>query len=273
MAVGCLLKDIQERLQAHGNKYVIFIDYTKMFNMVNRRKLIGKLEILTGYSDMMNLIANILASNQVQISDGISQSGWIDQTIGVLQGDPLSSLLFNVLTHDVSAKIKGVKNLNVCTYADDMVLAADNISGMQKEMGVITQWAEDNELKINLKNTEVMVFTRGGRLPKEDYIVCVGHILTPKRQVTYLGISLQVSGTTFSVNIKEILAAAIRSISDIRHLHRMPLETAMKLLRTKLTYGLGEILEFISVRQMQDLESLKLMYQKRVLGVSKFAVS
>jgi hypothetical protein len=50
--------------------------------------------------------------------------------------------------------------------------------------------------------------------------------------LTYLGITLQVSGTTFSVHIKERLAAAIRSISDIRLIHRMPLETAIKLFRT-----------------------------------------
>jgi Reverse transcriptase (RNA-dependent DNA polymerase). len=56
----------------------------------------------------------------------------------VLQGDPLSPLLFNVLTQDVSAKIKGVKNLNVYTYEDNMALAAD-ISDMQKGMDIITQ--------------------------------------------------------------------------------------------------------------------------------------
>jgi Reverse transcriptase (RNA-dependent DNA polymerase). len=73
-----------------------------VFDTVNRRKLIGKLESLIEYSDMTNLIANILVYNQVQINDGISQSGWINQTIGVLQGDPLSPLLFNVLTPRMS---------------------------------------------------------------------------------------------------------------------------------------------------------------------------
>jgi len=47
-----------------------------------------------------------------------------------------------------------------------------------------------------------MVFRRGGRLPKEDYVVCGGHMLIPKRQVTYLGITILVSGTTFSVHVR-----------------------------------------------------------------------
>jgi Reverse transcriptase (RNA-dependent DNA polymerase). len=57
--LSCLLKDIQERLQAHGKKYVIFIDYKKACDTVNRRKLIAKLESLIGFSDMTNLIANM----------------------------------------------------------------------------------------------------------------------------------------------------------------------------------------------------------------------
>ena len=102
-------------------------------------------------------------------------------------------------------------------------------------------------------------------------------VVTPKRQVTYLRITLQVSGTTFSVHIKERLVAEIRSISDIMLIHRMSLETAMKLFRTQvlptLTYGLEEIWDHLSRRQLQELESSKPRYLKRVLGVSKFALS
>ena len=277
MAAECLLKDIQEKLQAHGKKYVLFIDYTKAFDTVNRRKLIGKLESLIGYSDMTRLISNILADNHIQIYDGISQSDWICQTIGVLQGDPLSPILFNVLTHDVPSKMKEETNLNVYIYADDMALASDNINDLQKGMDLITQWAEENELVVNEQKTELMVFRRGGRLSKDDYIVCGGHKLTPKRQFKYLGITMQVTGTTFSVHLKERLAAALRSIGDIRHLQRMSINTAMELFRVKvlpsLTYGIDVIWEYLSCKQLQELESLKPRYLKRVLGVSKYALS
>ena len=57
----------------------------------------------------------------------------------------------------------------------------------------------------------------------------------------------------------------------------MSLVTAMKLFRTivllTLTYGLEEIWEYLTRRQLQELESLKPRYLKRVLAVSKFALS
>lgn len=278
MAAECLLRSIQEKLKAHGRKYVLFIDYTKAFDTVNRKKLIAKLENLIGQSDMTRLISNILAENEVQIRDGIAQSDWISQTIGVLQGDPLSPTLFNILTHDAATRIKeGIQNLEVYMYADDMALAADSITELQNGMDVIKQWADENELVMNAVKTELMVFRRGGRLKKDDYIVCDGHILTPKRQFKYLGITMQVTGTTFTFHLKERLAAALRSVSDIRHLQRMSLKTAMELFRVKvvptLTYGLEVIWEHLSQKQLQELESLKPRFLKRALGVSKFALS
>ena len=75
------------------------------------------------------------------------------------------------------------------------------------------------------------------------------------------------------MHIKERLTAVIRSISDIRLIHRMLLETAMTKVLPTLTYGLEEIWEHLSRRQLQELESLKPRYLMRVLGVSKFPLS
>ena len=74
---------------------------------------------------------------------------------------------------------------------------ADNIKDLQKEMDLITQWADENKLMVNALKTELMVFRRGGRLAKDDYIVCGGHTLMPKRQFKNLGITMQVTGANF----------------------------------------------------------------------------
>jgi hypothetical protein len=64
-------------------------------------------------------------------------------------------------------------------------------------------------------------------------------VLKPKGSFKYLGLVL---GNNFMIHLRDKLTASLRSISDIRHLQRMSVTTAMKLLRKKvqltLTYGL-----------------------------------
>jgi hypothetical protein len=83
----------------------MFVDYLKAFDLVIRELTINKLEGLIGRTKLTMLISNILAFNRIQIDDRIGKSHWLIQTNGVLQGDPLSLILFNALTHD-GAKIK-----------------------------------------------------------------------------------------------------------------------------------------------------------------------
>jgi len=81
---------------------------------------------------LTTLISNIIADNQIQIDDVIWKSRWLIQTNGVLQGDPLSPILFNALTHDVEAKIKEETYTVIYMYADDMALFSETILDLQK---------------------------------------------------------------------------------------------------------------------------------------------
>lgn len=54
----------------------------------------------------MILIRNILTENKVHISDSITTSREITQMNGVLQGDTLSPLLFNILTSDIAKALQ-----------------------------------------------------------------------------------------------------------------------------------------------------------------------
>ena len=52
------------------------------------------------------IVKNILAYNQITIDDAICKTKEITQTNGVLQGDPLSPILFNIATADVISAIR-----------------------------------------------------------------------------------------------------------------------------------------------------------------------
>ena len=101
---------------------------------------------------------------------------------------------------------------------------------------VIVQWVgigtdrqipgvDTNELQVNEQKTELVVFRKGGRLAQTDEIYCRGVPLRKKNFYKYLGITVQLTGKTFSIHILERLNATVRSISNIEHLQRISLKT------------------------------------------------
>ena len=199
---------------------------------MNQTKLIEKLARLIKDPWTVALILNILAKNLVQIQDNISRSEWINQTYGVLQVDPLSPIPFNVLTHD--AINKESNNMAVYMYADDMALASNNRSELQKAIDALAIWAEGNELEVNRHKTEFVVFRRGGRLSANTGLYYKGQPLGMTNMHKYIGVTIQMTGTTFSIHIKQRLIDAVRAISDIKNIQLLSLKTAMRLFEGKL---------------------------------------
>lgn len=278
MAVSNLLQEIQNAITEKQMKlYVLFIDYQKAFDSVNRQLLVTKLEDMLGRSTLTRLIGNIMAENYIQISDSVGESNWISQKNGVLQGDPMSPILFNILTHDVGLAIKANTKASIYIYADDMALASENVEDLQKATDILGKWAAENEMKINEDKTDLVVFKRGGRITERERIMCNGKIVNRKSTFKYLGVTIQTTGTTFAVHLKEKQIAAIRSINSIGNLSDMSMSSAMKLFEAKIwptcTYGLEMIWEYLSEKQMRDLESIKSRYLKRALGLSKYSLS
>jgi hypothetical protein len=164
LAAESFLPHIRTDLEnPRGKLYAVFVDYSKAFDLVHRELTINKLEGLIGRTKLTTLMSNILAYNQIQTVDGIGKSQRLIQTNGVLQGDPLSPLLFNALTHDVGAKIKEETDTVIYMYADDMALVSETIPDLQKTVDLLSIWAQTNEIKINEEKTELVLFRKGGK--------------------------------------------------------------------------------------------------------------
>ena len=279
MATESLIRHIQEELdKERGKMYVIFVDFSKAFDMVHRNKLLEKLRQMYDDPWTLNLISNILSENYVQINDSISQSKWLTQTNGVLQGDPLSPLLFNILMHDVVAAVKqGARTLSTYIYADDLALASNNRDDLQKGMNSLIEWSDVNELKINQDKTELVIFRKGGRMAGRDEIYCKGRPLKRKNMYKYLGITLQMTAKSFSIHIRERLIGSVKAINDIKNIQQLSMETALRLFEAKilptLTYGIEIIWEYLTEKQLKNIEALKPRFLKRAMGLSKYTPS
>lgn len=276
-AIKCLLEEISEALRVPKRKlYVVFIDFSKAFDSISRRLILDKLENIVGDHYILRTISSILSENYVSVDDNLLLSKPILQTVGVLQGDPVSPLLFNIVTHDV-VQATASEQVKILIYADDMVLLSPNLERLQESMDKLTKWSEENQLTINKQKTVGMIFRRGGRTSAKETFTCDGAKINIVNKCKYLGVTMQTRGIVFTEHIRERTTAGILAINSIRHINQISIDTARILFRVKITpvvtYGMELIWECLSKQDLKELEKVKATYLKRFLGVSKFSPS
>ncbi|XP_047115623.1 uncharacterized protein LOC124795595 [Schistocerca piceifrons] len=130
----------------------------------------------------------------VEIYGGMDKPSLIQQTVGVLQDDPLSPLLFILATSDIIETIKP-ENVNLLTFADDMALTSASEDDLQKTFNQLVFWARKSGLSLNEEETVSVTFRRRGRRGT----FYVGE--TPLKSIasfTYLGVTLQSQGAVFT---------------------------------------------------------------------------
>ena len=133
---------IQNALRSHGRYlFVTFIDFRQAFDSINHELLWNKLSKIEVIGKFINVIKNLYrsASQCISVNNELSES--IPIIKGVLQGDNMSSTLFNLYLSDIethfrSKKLSGVSIDNntdviLLAYADDIVLFSDSQKDMQ----------------------------------------------------------------------------------------------------------------------------------------------
>ena len=142
------IDSIEDTLRHKGNKYyAVFIDYRKAFDLINRDILIQKLRlILKDSNPLTTIVTSIMEYNYVHLYDDITLSKKLAQTNGVLEGNPISPLLFNIMTADIVNIIKD-STTSIIMYADDMVLGSPNKEELQNTLKEL----ENGQTKIACK--------------------------------------------------------------------------------------------------------------------------
>ena len=274
-AVKVLQEEAEQALRYKKGKYhAVFIDYRKAFDLINRDILITKLKQMLGDTHpLASMIEAILAYNYIIINDGAALSERVRQTNGVPQGDPMSPLLFNILTADIIYIVKDLPTVKLIMYADDMALGSHCKKDLQSALEKLELWANKNSFEINKEKTVHMVFRKGGKTAKDDKLILQGETLETVNNFRYLGVSLQPTMTSYKIHIQERATAATKAINRIQNISKLSLATAMLLFHAVITpiasYGIELIWEKLTSSDLTRLENVKARFLKRVLGVGK----
>jgi hypothetical protein len=140
-----------------NNIYACLIDVSKAFDSVSHESIIRSLKRNGAPQMLVDLIVDQYtnASTKITYEDVSSQK--IEILCGVKQGDPLSSILFNlvmdelfdVLKDDHGYSIQGVGQTNARCFADDLCLVSSSRIGMGELIKKTTTFLEARGLAVN----------------------------------------------------------------------------------------------------------------------------
>lgn len=152
--------------------YMASIDVNKAFDAVTHPAIGATLRSLGVPASMMRYLEYVCAGSSTHIEG----DGWISAPIrpkrGVRQGDPLSPVIFNAVTHrllqrlpeEVGAKL-GEISVNAAAYADDLLFAATP-AGLQELIDVAAAYLKQCGMNINVNKSATIAIKATPHLKK-----------------------------------------------------------------------------------------------------------
>ena len=197
-AVGVLQNIISDTLsEAKTPLYVAFLDFAKAFDSIDRTLLFGKLQCCGISTKWVKALWPLINDNYVQLISGRNVSDTILQTKWIPQGQCLSPHLYSIFTAGMPTAIKH-ETFDIRTqcivYADDLAICCHSVESLQACLDNLLVYCTRNLLKVNVSKTKLVTFRRGGRLSRNDKLICNNQEVIFVSKFKYLGVMFQTKG-------------------------------------------------------------------------------
>ena len=103
------------------------------------------------------------------------------------------------------------KRVSCLLYAGDLVLFSESKQGLQCALNRLDEYCQTWHLNVNLRKTKIIVFTKGGRIPKDVYFIYMNNPVEIVTTYCYSGIVVNSAGT-FKANNKHLYSKGQRWI-------------------------------------------------------------
>lgn len=180
---------ISEALETGVEVHSVYTDFTKAFDRVPHKLLLGKLDALGVSGAMLDWIGSYLGdrSQVVRVNNFLSNEIMVPS--GVPQGSHIGPLLFNLYVNDVSTCFTSCKFL---MFADDLkvfrtVCAPEDCRSLQGDLDGLVSWCLNNGMELNVSKCKFMRFTRLRRQMDYNYTI-KGEILSSTNSMKDLGV-------------------------------------------------------------------------------------
>ncbi len=280
-----VMKNVIDMFIAKKKKlYCCFVDYSKAFDTVWRKALWHKLISYGIEGKIMNVMKNMYKQVKSCVFMNGEQSEYFLSPRGVRQGENLSPLLFALYVNDVEEYLlennckyiniddnvldKYMK-LHVLMYADDTILLADNVKGLQKAIDCMGEYCDKWRLAVNVSKTKVLIFGKA-KTKKDKYIFLYkGQALEIVDSYKYLGLTLNNNGSfkTAISNLKSQASRAMYSLLAKCRKLQLPLDLQLHLFDCTVVPILLYGCEIWGMENFEELEKTHRKFLKHILRV------
>ena len=213
-----------------------FIDLKKAFDSIHRPSMWKILEFYGIPSKIIRILASLYEGSESCVRVGAEHTEWFNVDTGVVQGDSLSPVLFNIVLDFVMAKLRTIdggiewvdgKLLKDLDYADDICLLARDMDAMKQMTELVVGEADKVGLKINTRKTEIMKI----RSSDNQRVIIDNTELKEVEKFTYLGCEIRQDGNIRNeVGIRVGKAgSAFRTLNKVWNAQNISLSTKLKL--------------------------------------------
>ena len=159
-----------------NNLFVCLLDVSKAFDSVPHDSIKRALRKVGCPKEMIELIGEQYTDISTTIAYGTDSSPTIKINRGVKQGDPMSSILFNLVIDELfeiigdrfGYEIPGVGSVNARAFADDIALMSSSEIGMQQLLSLTEKFLSDRGLELNVKKCIAICLRKAGKVKKSQ---------------------------------------------------------------------------------------------------------
>jgi len=176
--------------------FAAFIDLAKAFDSVDRNLLWLKMEKAGAKGPIFDLIRYIYDQMLSQVRVGKEKSFVYRTELGVLQGDPMSGMLFIIFVAAMERELLSTKHsphiggkpVRLLLMADDIALIAYSKSELNMMLDSLSRYCEENLLTISIPKSVYVSFEAGGLQYDCREVVLDENELKAKTGARYIGI-------------------------------------------------------------------------------------
>lgn len=201
----------------------IFLDIKKAFDCVWHRGLLYKLKKIGTPDHLVHFIRQFLENRQlaVKVNEEISRVFAPQQ--GLPQGSPLSPLLYNIYSYDITQhQNASVDQTYILQYADDTAIISHHktlsnaIENLQVKIIETEEWFNKWRLIPNPSKSQFLIFNHV--VSNTSPTISIGnHLVSPSRSAKYLGITLD-HKLNFNTHTAETKRTVIKRAKHFRSL-------------------------------------------------------